>query len=252
MPLDRERLHQNLHVVTQTSMSHDRVFGETGDEENLQGGMKLPRGICKLAAIEAILQADVSDEQIDAHIGAQYSKRPAGVLLPRSIVSDVVHRPTDGPQPQHTFPITIVDPDIPSTDAKYADKALMAAACAHLVRDAELKSLTARIHVSRGGAMAPYGHEQGVLSQTTQHLDQTVRERAAGGRRIEDRAPEAGHPRRAIDGTSKGKNRSVLKGMAREHISRCRPTPAVLGIGEGAGSSRATSWSVPKSEPGGR
>ena len=78
----------------------------------------------------------------------------------------------------HTYPITIGDSDTPSTDAKYEEKALKAAAHAHLVPDAELKSLTARMHVSRGGAMAPYGHERGVLSQTTQHLDQTVRERA--------------------------------------------------------------------------
>jgi hypothetical protein len=78
----------------------------------------------------------------------------------------------------HTYPIAIGGSEIASTDAEYEAKALEAAAHAHLVPNAELKNLTARMHVSRGGIMAPYGHEGDVMSQTSQELDQIVRERA--------------------------------------------------------------------------
>jgi hypothetical protein len=39
-------------------------------------------------------------------------------------------------------------------------------------------SLTTRMHVGRGGALAPYGDGSGTLSETEQGLDQHVRERA--------------------------------------------------------------------------
>jgi hypothetical protein len=78
----------------------------------------------------------------------------------------------------HTFPITIGDLDIASKDAEYEEKALKAAAYAQLVPDADLKGLTTRMHVSRGGALEPYGDQLDILSQTKQGLDQVVRERA--------------------------------------------------------------------------
>jgi Protein of unknown function (DUF2934) len=78
----------------------------------------------------------------------------------------------------HTYPITIESPDIPTTDAEYEAKASEAAAHAQLVPDPDLKSLTASMHVSRGGALAPYGDDRDILSETKQGLNQAVRERA--------------------------------------------------------------------------
>jgi Protein of unknown function (DUF2934) len=78
----------------------------------------------------------------------------------------------------HTYPITIGGADIAPKDAEYEEKASKAAAYAHLVPDADLKSLTTRMHVSRGGALEPYGDSRDVLSQTERDLDQVVRERA--------------------------------------------------------------------------
>jgi hypothetical protein len=78
----------------------------------------------------------------------------------------------------HTYPITIDAQNIVPNDTVYRTKAVKAAAHAQLVPDADLKSLTARMHVSRGGALAPYGDCRGMLSETKQGLDQIVRERA--------------------------------------------------------------------------
>jgi hypothetical protein len=78
----------------------------------------------------------------------------------------------------HTYPITVGAPNIIPDDTEYKAKAVKAAAHAQLVPDADLKSLTTRMHVSRGGALAPYGDDRGMLSETKQGLDQVVRERA--------------------------------------------------------------------------
>jgi hypothetical protein len=77
----------------------------------------------------------------------------------------------------HTFPITLSGAEAPS-DAQYEEKALQAAAHAQLVPDHELSGLTARMHVSRGGALAPYGDDHDAMSQTKESLEQAVRERA--------------------------------------------------------------------------
>ncbi len=78
----------------------------------------------------------------------------------------------------HTYPITIGGTDPAPTDAEYEEKASRAAARAQLVPDAELTSLTTKMHVDRGGTLAPYGDRGDPLSQTTSGLDQDVRERA--------------------------------------------------------------------------
>ena len=78
----------------------------------------------------------------------------------------------------HTYPITIRGSGVASKDAEYEAKASRAAANAHLVPDADLKGLTTRMHVSRSGALAPYGDDRDILSETKQGLDQVVRERA--------------------------------------------------------------------------
>ena len=68
----------------------------------------------------------------------------------------------------HTHPITIGAPNITSNDTEYETKAAKAAAHAELVPDADLKNLTTRMHVSRGGALAPYRDDRSVLSETKQ------------------------------------------------------------------------------------
>jgi hypothetical protein len=57
-------------------------------------------------------------------------------------------------------------------------KALEAAAQGRLVPDNELRSLTARIHVSRGGQMSSYGDDVQGDSETKVGLAHVVRERA--------------------------------------------------------------------------
>jgi hypothetical protein len=75
----------------------------------------------------------------------------------------------------HTYPVTLTDA---ADDAAFEAKALEAAASGRLVPDTELGGLTARIHVSRGGAMAPYGDTVAGDSETKHGLEQSIRERA--------------------------------------------------------------------------
>lgn len=101
----------------------------------------------------------------------------------------------------HTYRITLATTAGPADDAAYVAKALEAAANGRLVPDSELGTLTARIHVSRGGQMAPVGDMVAADSETKFGLEQSVRERAyllweqAG--RPEGRADEFWH--RALD-----------------------------------------------------
>jgi hypothetical protein len=76
----------------------------------------------------------------------------------------------------HTFPVTILAPA--SEEEAFKVKALEAAGNAKLVPNEELESLNAKMHVSRGGQLTPYGDPHGVLAETKAGLDQVVRERA--------------------------------------------------------------------------
>jgi hypothetical protein len=76
----------------------------------------------------------------------------------------------------HTFPVTISAPAV--EDGAFKQKALEAAGNAKLVPNEELESLNAKMHVSRGGQLTPYGDPHGVLAETKAGLDQVVRERA--------------------------------------------------------------------------
>jgi hypothetical protein len=78
----------------------------------------------------------------------------------------------------HTYPVTLGELGDAADDAAYEAKALEAAAHGRLVPDSELESLSARIHVSRGGQMASYGDEVQGNSETRVGLEQAVRERA--------------------------------------------------------------------------
>jgi hypothetical protein len=57
----------------------------------------------------------------------------------------------------HVYPVSIGAPDVPPDDAEYEREALKAAAHAHLVSDAELHGLRARMHVCRRGMLTPFG-----------------------------------------------------------------------------------------------
>lgn len=78
----------------------------------------------------------------------------------------------------HTYPITLGESCGAATDVAYQTKALEAAAHGRLVPDAELTSLTTRMHQSRGGQLQPYGDEISTTSETRLGLEQVVRERA--------------------------------------------------------------------------
>ena len=78
----------------------------------------------------------------------------------------------------HTFPVTVGASVSKPSDSDFEDKALSAAAHAQLVPTEELETLAARMHVSRGGAMEPYGDSHNVLMETKTELDRIVRERA--------------------------------------------------------------------------
>ncbi len=76
----------------------------------------------------------------------------------------------------HTFPVAVSPPA--DEEEAFKQKALEAAAHAKLVPNEELETLTARLHVSRGGPLTPYGDRLGVLAETKEGLDQFVREAA--------------------------------------------------------------------------
>ncbi len=92
--------------------------------------------------------------------------------MPERLV-DVERR---GTELLHTFPVTA---NAPATEEEaFKQKALEAAANAKLVPNDELENLNAKMHVSRGGQLTPYGDPHGVLAETKAGLDQVVRERA--------------------------------------------------------------------------
>src|SRR3954449_4411966 len=69
---------------------------------------------------------------------------------------DVLNR---GGNVLHTFPVTLADVGGTANDADFQAKGLAAAAHEHLAPDADLQTLSARMHVGRGGRMAPYGDD---------------------------------------------------------------------------------------------
>lgn len=78
----------------------------------------------------------------------------------------------------HTYPVTLPASDEVPDDAAYLAKALEAAAHGRLVPDSELGTLTARMHVSRGGQMEPFGDTISSTSETKLGLEQAIRESA--------------------------------------------------------------------------
>jgi hypothetical protein len=77
----------------------------------------------------------------------------------------------------HTFPVVVEDADALS-DQVYLEKALKLAEHAKLVPAADAGTLTAKLHVARGGPLAPYGDARNVLEGTRQGLERVLRDRA--------------------------------------------------------------------------
>ena len=92
--------------------------------------------------------------------------------MPERLV-DVERR---GTEVLHTFPVTTTAPA--TEEEAFKGKALEAGANAKLVPNEELESLNAKMHISRGGQLTPYGDPHGVLAETKTGLDQVVGERA--------------------------------------------------------------------------
>jgi Protein of unknown function (DUF2934) len=78
----------------------------------------------------------------------------------------------------HTYPVTLGPDEDHADDSRYKAKALEAAAHGRLVSDAELPSLSARIHVGRSGQLASYGDDVDGRSETKQALEEDIRKRA--------------------------------------------------------------------------
>jgi hypothetical protein len=127
----------------------------------------------------------------------------------------------------HTFPVTISPP---AGEEAFKQKALEAAGNAKLVPNEELESLDAKMHVSRGGQLTPYGDPHGVLAETKAGLDQVVRERAyllweqAGWRndRADDFWHQAQHQRFCERAYALWEREGCPKGKADEHWFRTR------------------------------
>ncbi len=76
----------------------------------------------------------------------------------------------------HTYPVTL---EAGSHDERdYEAKALEAARHGQLVPDDELCLLTARMHISRGGQLQPFGDDVDCNSETKEGLKEEVRQRA--------------------------------------------------------------------------
>jgi hypothetical protein len=79
-----------------------------------------------------------------------------------------------GTEVLHTFPVSRPTDE----EEAFKQKALEAAAHAKLVPNEELERLNAKMHISRGGQLTPYGDPLGVLAETKEGLDQFVRDHA--------------------------------------------------------------------------
>ena len=77
---------------------------------------------------------------------------------------------------RHVFPIRIEGSA--DSNSLYEKKALEAAVFEKLVPDNEVSGLTARMHISRSGPLAPYADDRDARAQTKASLDEIVRERA--------------------------------------------------------------------------
>ena len=105
----------------------------------------------------------------------------------------------------HVFPIVVEDEDGRSKRVDPEREALKLASDLDLVPEAEVESLHARLHVSRGGPLMPYGDVLVTRRQMQERAEQRIRERAyllwQQEGCPENRAEEYWHRAREIEGT---------------------------------------------------
>ena len=78
----------------------------------------------------------------------------------------------------HVFPVPIEADDAPLKEVDLERRALEAAAAAEIVPNQEEKKLKARLHVSRGGPLRPYGDSLQTKTEQKMRLEERIRERA--------------------------------------------------------------------------
>ena len=78
----------------------------------------------------------------------------------------------------HVFPVRIEADDAALDEADFEQKALEAAAAAEIVPCHEENKLKARLHVSRGGPLRPYGDTLQTKHEQKMRIEERIRERA--------------------------------------------------------------------------
>ncbi|WP_428491172.1 DUF2934 domain-containing protein [Rhodopila sp.] len=78
----------------------------------------------------------------------------------------------------HVFPVQIEADDTALKAPDFEQKALEAAAAAEIVPHLEEKKLKARLHVTRGGPLMPYGDSLQTKNEQKMRLEERIRERA--------------------------------------------------------------------------
>ncbi|MBB5061134.1 hypothetical protein HDF16_005870 [Granulicella aggregans] len=75
----------------------------------------------------------------------------------------------------HTYPVTVGKPGSNASNIAFQSKSLDAAVLDHLVPSADVPDLAARMHISRGGPLQPYGDHVPCNSQTKDGIMEAVR-----------------------------------------------------------------------------
>ena len=72
------------------------------------------------------------------------------------------------------IPVTLDDQDSHSKDAQCLQEALKTAADLHLVPDTEVEGMHARMHVGRGGQLAPVADVLKIREEAQQRAEQSI------------------------------------------------------------------------------
>ena len=78
----------------------------------------------------------------------------------------------------HVIPVAVNNPEGAVRNAESMREALKVAGHLHLVPDDRLHTLQARVHVSRGGQLTPFGDVMQVRHQAQERAEQRIRTRA--------------------------------------------------------------------------
>lgn len=78
----------------------------------------------------------------------------------------------------HVLPVVVESHDTPLRDTDFTQEALKIAVAKDIVPEAEADLLRARLHVSRGGQLAPYGDALQVKCDQEKRFQQRIRDRA--------------------------------------------------------------------------